>query len=317
MSGKLDCHGMTDVGRRRETNEDQFLIADLNKSLRVHQTSLALDHQTRLFGNSQGNLLLVADGMGGHDAGERASTLAVDGVVAYTLNTLRWFFRLDGQSDDDFEEDLRAAMEHCQQLLNQESKALPQRRGMGTTLTLAYVIWPRMYVVHVGDSRCYVFRGGQLTQLTRDHTMAELYRESLETSPDAEGDSERRMTHILWNVVGGTRDDLSPEVHRFALELDDTVLLCSDGLTRHVSDDAIAAQLRANGSAEQLCRQLVDEANRQGGEDNITAVVARFLETDNNLFERAASVEEPLHEPPADPTSDTVPDPVRVNTNAQ
>src|SRR5688500_14819628 len=104
---KMHCYGATDVGRRREANEDQFLIADLKKSMDVHQTSLALDHHTRLYGGSKGKLLLVADGMGGHAAGERASTIAVDGVATYVLNTLHWMFRLGDGSEDDFVEDLK------------------------------------------------------------------------------------------------------------------------------------------------------------------------------------------------------------------
>ena len=103
-SGQMDVHGVTHVGRKRPTNEDQFLIADLKKSLSVYQTSLDHDHQTRLFGGSQGQLLLVADGMGGHEAGQRASTIAVDSIATYILNTMRWFFRLDEVSDEDFQD---------------------------------------------------------------------------------------------------------------------------------------------------------------------------------------------------------------------
>src|SRR5687767_948111 len=106
MPGRMDVHGLTHVGMRRPTNEDQFLIADLKKSMRVDQTSLGLHHQSWLFGNSQGKLLLVADGMGGHEAGERASTIAVDSIATYALNTMHWFFRLEEEVDDDFKDAL-------------------------------------------------------------------------------------------------------------------------------------------------------------------------------------------------------------------
>lgn len=277
MPGQMECFGASDIGQQRTSNEDQFLIADLSKSLRVHHTSLALDHQTRLFGNSQGKLLLVADGMGGHEAGERASTLAVDGIATYTLNTLRWFFRLDEQDDDDLADDLKAAIEHCQEVLQREAEALPQRRGMGTTLTMAYVIWPRLYVVHVGDSRCYLSRDGQLKQLTRDHTLGELCRDAatqdLDTSSDAD---DTRLSHVLWNVIGGGDQRLMPEVHRATLKVGDRLLLCTDGLTRHVPDEQISQLMASDVPAEQLCQRFIALANDDGGSDNVTVVVAQF-----------------------------------------
>src|ERR1700730_18478995 len=101
MRGKLDCYGMTDVGKVRPVNEDQFLLADLNMSLLIHQTSLSHEDHTRLFGGSQGQLLLVADGMGGHAAGQQASSIAVQGLAHYVLNTMPWFFRLEAGGEAD------------------------------------------------------------------------------------------------------------------------------------------------------------------------------------------------------------------------
>src|SRR5262249_35591209 len=158
----------TDRGRVRESNEDQFLIANLTKSMLVHQTSLGLDEQTHLFGTSMGRLLLVADGMGGHAAGKRASALAVDSLTAYVLNTMHWFFRLRQDDEEQFLDDLKHALAYCQERVRAEGERVPGRRGMGTTLTMAYLIWPRLYVVHAGDSRCYLLRKGRLRQITRD-----------------------------------------------------------------------------------------------------------------------------------------------------
>jgi protein phosphatase len=104
--------------------------------------------------------------MGGHAAGERASTLALDTLSAYALNSLPWFFRLEQDSDEEFVLELRAAMEKCEQTIKTESNAISGREGMGTTLTLAYVIWPRVYVIHAGDSRCYLIRDSKLWQVT-------------------------------------------------------------------------------------------------------------------------------------------------------
>jgi len=285
MAIQMDCYGMTDIGKRRSTNEDQFLIADLSKSLRVHQTSLGLDHQTRLYGGTQGHLLVVADGMGGCAAGERASTLAIDSMVSYVLDTLQWFFRLNEDNEDDFEDHLKAALHHCQDDLAIEMAAIPKREGMGTTLTMAYIMWPRMYVVHVGDSRCYLYRDGKISQMTRDHTVAEMYVEQGAMSPaDAEGS---KWSHVLWNFLGGDTDELSPEVYRSQLRQGDAVLLSTDGLSKYVSDQRMAERLRSGSNSQAICRQLVSDANDKGGSDNITIVLARFLQHNQPLEEQA------------------------------
>ena len=276
MAVFMDCFGLTDVGKVRETNQDQFMIGDLRKSLEVFQTSLSVEDHAKLFGGSQGRLLIVADGMGGHAAGERASTLALDTLSAYALNSLQWFFRLEQDSDEEFVSDLREAMERCDQTLKAEGDVLSANEGMGTTLTLAYVIWPRVYVVHAGDSRCYLIRDKRLWQMTRDHTMAqELVDEGMLSKQDAASSSS---AHVLWNCVGGV-DDVQPHAHRADLYLDDGLLLCSDGLTKHVSDEQISSLLKHSESAEIACRKLVDAANDAGGTDNITVVLARFKET--------------------------------------
>ncbi len=123
MQARLDCFGLTDRGRQRPSNQDHFLVADLNKSMRVHATSLGLDHQTRIYGGSQGKLLVVADGMGGEAEGERASTLAVDQLMTYMLNSLSWCFRLEEDSEDNFEEHLKDALRSCQESLQAVASA--------------------------------------------------------------------------------------------------------------------------------------------------------------------------------------------------
>jgi protein phosphatase len=195
MAMKIDSCGQSDVGKTREVNEDRFLIADLNKSLRVHQTNLGHDDQTRLFGQSQGQLLIVADGVGGHAAGERASTVAVGGVVAYTLDCMRWFFRLTDDPEDDFLDDLKSALEHSQSRILAEADVLAVRGGMGTTVTAAYVAWPRLYIVHVGDSRGYLLRDTKLRQITNDHTVAQQLVENGQLDPEKADDSQ--WSHVL------------------------------------------------------------------------------------------------------------------------
>ena len=169
---KMDCHAATDIGEVRPENEDHFLIADLVKAVRIQSTSLSYDDQSEVSGESHGKVLLVADGMGGHAAGRRASTLAVDETINYMVNRMQWF---------------------------------------------------------------------------------------------------------AFNKLNTGLDD--PEVYSAQLSIGDTLLLCTDGLTKHVSDDSIAAILRRQQTAEQTCDELVEMANAGGGSDNITVLVARF--TDN------------------------------------
>jgi len=300
MAGKMDCYGRTDIGRRRETNQDQFLIADLVKSMQVHQTSLGLDHQTRLFGHSLGKLLVVADGMGGAAAGERASQLAIDALATYVLNTLDWFFRLDAGREQDFVTELEDALRRCQQEIEREVQKSPRKQGMGTTLTMAYIIWPRLFLLHVGDSRCYQIRDGKMLRLTTDHTVAQQCVEAGTLQPEEAEQS--RWSNVLWNFLGRNDDDIAPEVHKVELQLGDSLLLCTDGLTKHVTDERLVKQFRGGKTAREICDGLVAAANEAGGSDNITAIVARFV--DAREAERlAAAREEDLDDTTLEPAA--------------
>jgi protein phosphatase len=296
MRGKMDCFGLTDPGKARPNNEDQFLIADLSKSMLVRQTSLHLDDHTRLFGGSQGSLLVVADGMGGHSAGGRASSLAVDALARYVLNTMPWFLRLQGGGEDDLLDELKTALERCQERIEAEASANETRRDMGTTLTMAYLLWPRLYVVHAGDSRCYLLRGGRLEQVTHDHTVAQQLVDRGALSQRDAGES--RWSHVLWNCLGGGTHALSPEAYKAALQVGDAVLLCTDGLSKCVPDARIAALLGEARTAEEACRRLTDAANAAGGPDNVTTVVAYFRDADavNGHAHAAAHAPAPARE---------------------
>lgn len=270
----MDCHGLTDRGQVRESNEDQFLVAELRKSLQIHQTSLAIDDETCLLGGAQGQLLLVADGLGGHLAGERASSLAVDCLAHFAVNAMQWCLRLDDTNGQQVLAEWREALQRCDAQVHQESEALPERHGMGTTVTLAYIAWPRAYIIHAGDSRCYLLRESRLEQITTDHTLAQRMVEAGMLTADQAAHS--RYSHVLWNAVGGSAEKLSPEAHQVQLQAGDVLLLCTDGLTNEVGDGAIAAILSEGRGAAETCQRLVEAANHAGGRDNITALVARF-----------------------------------------
>lgn len=190
-----DSHGATDVGRVRDANEDQFLIADLTKSMLIQQTSLSHDDGHRLYGGSQGHLYVVADGMGGHRAGDVASGVAVDTLASYFVAMIPWLLQAETDSVDELE-----------------------------------------------DAGKTPFRSS------------------------------------LSQVVGGGEAEIQPDVHHASVAAGDTILLCTDGLTREVSEDDIAAILSDDNSAEEICTRLIDAANQAGGADNITVVVSRVLE---------------------------------------
>jgi len=270
---KVECFGLTSLGHVREMNEDQFLVAELHKTLQVRQTSLARQSE-RLLGGLHGYLLMVADGMGGHAAGELASSIAISTVEKYVLYTMDWFFRLNEQHEEDLLEALQVALHLCQKEIQADVASHPDHFGMGTTVTMAYIIWPKLYVVHAGDSRCYLHRDARLEQVTTDHTMAQKFVDAGELS--AKAAEKSRWSHVLWNAVGGKSADLAPEVYKATLLPGDTVVLCSDGLSKHVADEALAAAIQADSTVEQVCRQLVTLAEKAGGSDNITVVVARF-----------------------------------------
>ncbi|MBS0204570.1 MAG: serine/threonine-protein phosphatase [Planctomycetes bacterium] len=274
---QIDVCGMTDIGRKRTRNEDQFLVATLTKTLDVSYSSLEVGDDARIFGNSQGRLLLVADGMGGHAAGDRASEMVVNAFVDYVLNMLRWYFRADPTYEADFTADLRDAVIRCQKRIREEVLEQPENKGMGATLTLAYVIWPRMFVVHVGDSRCYLMRGDELKQLTRDHTVGQLINEIATTIVEQAAEvPDRKWHHVLWNAVGGGSEELQPDIFRVDLEFGDRLLICTDGLTNQVTDAKIALRLQQEQSATETCCHLIEDANENGGSDNITVIVARI-----------------------------------------
>jgi len=294
---QMDCFGQTDIGRARPTNEDQFLVADLRKSMDVYQTSLGHDDRTKLFGRSEGKLLVVADGLGGHAAGDRASTVAIDRLTMYMLSSMPWLFRLDPAMEDDFLSDLEAALRHCQDRIQAEAEFMPEKYGMGTTLTMAYVLWPRLFVVHVGASRCYLLRESRLEQITADHTFAQGFAEQGNVDPKLA--DQPRWSHTLWNVVGGMSDQLKPEAYKAELEVDDALLLCTDGLTQVVRDEEIVGLLKEEPSAEQSCHRLVEAANTAGGPDNVSVIVARFRQTEQppDPAEFEASLEQAGQQP--------------------
>lgn len=262
--------------------------------MRIHDTSLTLDSETRVYGGSQGKLLVVADGMGGEAEGERACTIAVDQLTTYVLNSLSWCFRLEEDSEHDFEDHLKEALESCQKSIQDVVASHPEMHSMGTTMTMVYIVWPRAFVVHVGDSRCYLLRQGELAQITVDHTVSEIM---VETGKMSREEARRSpMGHALWNVLGGRSNELAVDVYKLTLEQDDVVLLCTDGLYNMVPHETLQELLNANTGTESVCRKLVGLANENGGKDNITVIVSHFLAPSSEDSRAFVEAEVPLEE---------------------
>jgi PPM family protein phosphatase len=269
----IDASGLTDRGRVRPGNEDHFLIGQLDKSLLVTGTSLPAGAHRRLIGAPEGQVFCVADGLGGHAAGETASSTAIDATTQYLLNTMPCFFRARSLGEQELRSELSAAVQKAQRAVERRAARDQSMRGMGTTLTLAFLQWPRLFLVHVGDSRCYLRREA-LKQLTNDHTLLQQLIDSGRLPLGSKGDS--MLGHALWNAVGGSNQELFVDISKIDLQGGDTLLLCSDGLVRHVTDAEIDTVLREHDSAAGAARALVEAANKGGGSDNITVIVARI-----------------------------------------
>lgn len=239
-----DIFEATHVGKVRAENEDSVLAIRLGAGR---------------------YLFAVADGVGGSISGGVASRLA--------LETFREFGKvhLDSTSQDAGDV-LHAAVLRSQAAIEEHVARNIDQAGMGTTLTAAYLCWPEAHVVHVGDSRCYRLSGQTLTCLTMDHTVAELVRQM----GVRRGESLQAEEHLLWNVVGGRSPDIMPQVTRQTLQRGDTLLLCTDGLTRELTGPEIVCQLKQCRSSKEACERLVAAANAAGGKDNITVVVGQF-----------------------------------------
>jgi serine/threonine protein phosphatase PrpC len=271
------AYGLTDRGRVRESNQDQFLIASPTAALWVQQASgqKAGVH----YANIGSHLFVVADGMGGEAGGAEASALAINAVETSVLSTLNWLLALrssEQSSSVDVLTELRSALQQADARVCEVAARHPELSGMGTTLTVAYRFESNLFVAHAGDSRCYLLRADQLFRLTQDHTLAgELVRKGVLAS---EGDARAGLRHIVTNVVGGIKEGVSVELHRLTLQAGDVILLCTDGLTGMLTDLQIASVLRTYPNPQQACERLVQSANDAGGHDNITALVARCEE---------------------------------------
>jgi protein phosphatase len=267
---RVDDFGLTDPGKVRAANEDHFAIAVLRKAVELRQCSITASHVTERYSSPEAMVFVVADGVGGQPGGAFASETAISALVEYLSQAAGCYHNLDMTREHEFLAQLENAV-HTAHLRLGGSEGGSHRPA--TTLTMATLVWPRAYIVHVGDSRAFYLRRGRLRQLTRDQSMGEFM---VESGAWTEEQARRaRTSGVLVSALGAA--EMTPAVGLVDLAPGDTLLLCTDGLTKHVSDDTIAEILGRSGSAEAACRALVDAALSEGGTDNVTAVVARMV----------------------------------------
>lgn len=267
---ELDLFGLTHPGKVRKENQDHFVLCTLHQQIVIHATSLPGPDQLPLRGERMGTIMLVADGVGGSSAGGEASQLATETITSYVSTTMKCFHASDATQEKEFFAALKAAVLGAHDAVR--AQAAMERHRMATTMTLAIAVWPRLYVVQVGDSRCYFFWDGKLRQVTRDQTVAQYLVDS--GAMPAEQADRSPFKNVLSSSVGG--EEAKPEVALIDITPRGcVVMVCSDGLTKHVSDDEISEQLRTMTSSEQAATSMLNLALERGGTDNITIIVAR------------------------------------------
>jgi serine/threonine protein phosphatase PrpC len=269
---ELDVYGLTHPGLVRANNEDHFLICALKKKVEVYHTSLP-DPSVLGFSHRVAMLALVADGVGGAKAGEEASRITLEHVTRYVTEALECYYTSDPDNDSQFITELEEAALKVHSEIAVEAATDSSRRGMATTLTLWLGIWPNAYLLQVGDSRCYTLRDGELRQVSRDQTMAEEFvQQGVFNREDA---AFKRWANVLSSAIGGPQ--AAPTVSKVPQSWGSIGMMCSDGLTRHVSDERIKEVLSTMKSAKDGCEKLLQYALDGGGEDNITVLIGRSV----------------------------------------
>jgi protein phosphatase len=268
---RLESYGLSHVGNVREGNEDHFVIASLQRSLEVRQTNLEQRELLDPLCGPKAYLFAVADGVGGQAGGKLASGITIQTIVEYLSETVGSYHAVPAGQEQAFLDPLSHAVQRAQEKLLSTFGLL--QGGPSTTLTIALLVWPKAFLVHVGDSRAYQWREGRLKRLTRDQTMGAYLIDEYEMSEQQV--EQGGYNNVLASAVGSP--EMTPAVSELTLERGDVLLLCTDGLTKHVPEERIAEVLGRNHSVEASCRELIELALEDGGLDNITVVVANTL----------------------------------------
>ena len=269
---ELDVFGLSHVGKVRKQNQDHFLLASIQKRLLVLQTNLSEQQRLPLADRRLAFIAMVADGVGGGLGGEEASATTLETATQYLLSTIDCH-DLHDASEGTFTDALQDTALRSHEAVVKRAEETGDGGKMATTLTLWLGVWPWFYLLQVGDSRYYLYRDQRLTQVTRDQTIAQdLLDQGVFTRAVAE---RSQFANVLSSSIGGHAT--APVITRLKADWHNVHLLCTDGLTKHVSDERIAECLRTMTSAQQVCEQLLQEALDGGGSDNITIIVGRAV----------------------------------------
>ena len=276
---EVDFGAVSDQGKVRTNNEDHNLVARVGRALEPLLTNLPEGDLPTEF-RETGYGLIVADGLGGQAAGEVASRLAITTFVKLVTDVPNWILRFDAKSEKEAMKRADTYLRQIHETLAQRARSDSKLKGMSTTMTLATIIGPDGVVAHVGDSRAYLFRQGELHQLTRDQTQAQMLLEAGVITKEEFAINQYR--HVLLQAIGGRGDLVDVEIQRTRFQHDDRLLLCTDGLTNMVDDSKIAEVLGRDTSAQEACESVRDLALEAGGRDNVTAVLGHlsFSEAD-------------------------------------
>jgi len=267
---EIDVYGLTHTGKVREENQDHFLLSSIHKHVEILSTSLSEGQLISLADERVAFLAMVADGVGGGEGGEEASATAVQNALQYVVKSMDCYYRSDA-SETAFIDALQETAEACHRAVLARAREEGVEGTMATTLTLWFGVWPWYYLLQVGDSRYYLWREGVLTQVSRDQTIAEeLVQKGIFTRAIA---NRSQFAHVLSSSIGG--EQTMPVVTRLRADWNNVHLLCSDGLTKHVSDEQIARRLANWTSARETAELLLQDALDGGGTDNITIVLGR------------------------------------------
>ncbi len=267
----IDAWGVTHTGRVRRRNQDHFFVGFLAHGRWFDTTALTESDRAALAEEPLATLGIVADGVGSTEGGAEAARTAVDRLRDEVAASFPEAERAEGNDPEIFARLLNEAALRCHESLLVRTREEGEQRRFATTLTLFLGLWPHAFLLQIGDSRGYVFRDGTLTQVSQDQTVAEeLVHQGVLRREDAE---RTRWSNVLSSAMGS--EMAAPVVTRLVRDRGTVVLLCSDGLTKHVDDARIAARLAAMTSARDVTEQLLGDALDAGGTDNVTIVIGR------------------------------------------